>query len=207
MVAQNVFHKASSHQIRDLWRFADKCNIPWNLPTNFHLDQIATIQQRCLLLLCALLFRQFHLFLICVVLTYNNSRKDLHRTCQILGNCQYQWLSFSSSAPGTSSGSSGSPGKFLFYMGRIVTTAFPNRVPPRHIDDCSAIHFLHWILRSAAIKSAKFSTLGMTALARPLQDPCYFRLQADIAIWVLRKVRVDTMLTRTWLHFCSRLHW
>ena len=34
-----------------------------------------------------------------------------------------------------------------------------------------------------------------------------FRLQADITIWVLRKVRVDNMLTRTRFLFCSRLHW
>ena len=29
------FSRASSHQIINLWRFADRCNIPWNLPTNF----------------------------------------------------------------------------------------------------------------------------------------------------------------------------
>ena len=29
-------------------------------------------------------------------------------------------------------------------MGRTVTTELPNLVPPRHIDDCCAIHFLHW---------------------------------------------------------------
>ena len=34
----------------------------------------------------------------------------------------------------------------------------------------------------------------------------YF-LQADIAIWVLREVRVDTVLARARFHFCSRLHW
>ena len=46
MVAQNVFHKASPRQITDLWRFADRCCIPWNLPTNLHSDLIATIQQK-----------------------------------------------------------------------------------------------------------------------------------------------------------------
>ena len=54
MTAQNVFHRTSSHQIVDLWRFADKCNIPKNLSTNFHSDLNATIQQRCLPSLCAL---------------------------------------------------------------------------------------------------------------------------------------------------------
>ena len=66
MVAQNVFHRASSHQTRDLECFADRCNIPQNLPTNFHLDPNATIQQRYLLSLCALLSQQSHLFLIYV---------------------------------------------------------------------------------------------------------------------------------------------
>ena len=58
--------------------------------------------------------------------------------------CQCEWLLVSSSAPGTSLGSSGSPEKFLFCTGRIVATVLPNLVPPRHIDDCFAIHFLHW---------------------------------------------------------------
>ena len=44
-----------SHLTRDLERFADRKSIWWNLPTNFHPDLIATIQQRCLLLLNALL--------------------------------------------------------------------------------------------------------------------------------------------------------
>ena len=49
----------------------------------------------------------------------------------------------SSSVPETEVGSSGSPGKFLFYTCMIVTTVLPSLVPPRHIDDCFAIHFLH----------------------------------------------------------------
>ena len=36
------------------------------------------------------------------------------------------------------------------------------------------------------------------------RSPRYFRLHADIATWVLRKVRVDSKLTRTRFHFCSR---
>ena len=57
----------SSHQIIDLWSFADRYSIPLNLPTNFHPDLIATIRQKCLLLFCALLSQQSHLFLICAV--------------------------------------------------------------------------------------------------------------------------------------------
>ena len=99
MVAQHVFHRASSHRIIDLWRFADRCNIPWNLPTNFHPDLIETIRQRCLLSLCALLSQQSHLFLICVVWTCNDSRRDLHRICRIPRNCPCKWLVASCRAP------------------------------------------------------------------------------------------------------------
>ena len=74
---------------------------PWNLPTNFHPDQIATAPQTSLLSLNALLFRKPHLFPICVVLTYNDSRIGLQRLCQILGNCQCKGLLASSSAPRT----------------------------------------------------------------------------------------------------------
>ena len=44
---QNVFHRASSHQKIGLWRFADRCNVFHGIcPPTFHLDPIATIQQR-----------------------------------------------------------------------------------------------------------------------------------------------------------------
>ena len=39
-VTQNVFHVESAHQITDLWHFEDRCNIPQNLPTNFHSNLI-----------------------------------------------------------------------------------------------------------------------------------------------------------------------
>ena len=54
--------------------FADGSNIPWNPPTIRHPDRTAIAQQMSLLSLCALLFRQSHLFLICVVVTYNDPR-------------------------------------------------------------------------------------------------------------------------------------
>ena len=37
--------------------------------------------------------------------------------------------------------------------------------------------------------------------------PCCFLVHADITIWVLRKMRIYTVLTRTRFHFHSRLHW
>ena len=76
-----------------------------------------------------------------------------------------------------------------------------------HIDDCFEIHFLHRILWSAVIKLLKMFRAGhdctSTSSAR---CPLKF-LQADITIWVLRKVRKHTVLTRTRCHFCLRLHW
>ena len=122
---------------------ADNSNIPWNPPTIRYPDGTAIAPQMSLLSLCALLFRQSHLFLICVVLTYNVSRIILHKTCQIPRNCQCKWLLVSSSAPGTSLSSCWSPVKFLFYTGRIVTTELQNLVPQRRIGDCCVIHFLH----------------------------------------------------------------
>ena len=158
MVSQNVFHRASSHQTRDLECFADSSNIPWNPLTILCPDLIATILQRCLLPLCALLFLQCHLFLICVALTNNDSRKDLHKTCQIPKKCQCKWLWVSSLAPRTSLNSSGSPGKFLFCTGMIEIHWVAKSLPPQHIHDCYAIHFLHWeFLWSAVIKSQNFT--------------------------------------------------
>ena len=89
----------SSNQTRDLECFADSGNIPWNPPTTLCPDLIATIPKMSLLSLCALLFLQSHLFLICVALTYNDSRIIPRKTCL---------------APGTSLGSSGFLRSFCF---------------------------------------------------------------------------------------------
>ena len=92
MVVRIASHKVSSHQTRDLVCFADSSNMPWNPPTIFHPDPIATVLQTYLLLLCALLTQQSHLFPIGELLTYNDSRIDIHKICQIPTTCQYKWL-------------------------------------------------------------------------------------------------------------------
>ena len=117
-----------------------------------------------------LLFQQSHLFLLCVVLTCNDSRKDLHRLCQIPRNCQCKRLLVPLSAPGTFPSSFVSPEKFLICTGRTVTV-LPSLVPPRHIDGCSAIHCLHLELCDLQQSNHRnFSALSMTALARLLQE-------------------------------------
>ena len=132
--------------------------------------------------------------------------KKLREFRQIQRNCQCKWLLVSLSASGTSFSSSGSPEKFLFYMGKIVTTALPNLVPPRHIDDCSAIHFLHWEFCDLLPSNHQFFPLWARLYQHVFcKMPSIFCcLQADIAMWVLRKVRIYTVLTRTWFHLCFR---
>ena len=144
MVSQKVSHMGSSHQTRDLWRFEDRCNTPWNLPSNFHSDLIATIRQRCLPLLSALLFQQSHLFLICVVSTYNDSRKDLHRLCHTPRNCQCKWPYDSFRAPGTFASFFEFPVKFLFCTDTLGSIEWLSPAPRLHIGDCFEIHSLHW---------------------------------------------------------------
>ena len=74
------------------------------------------------------------------------------------------------------------------------------------------LHFFAWnkfcIKYSVEGSTTKISRSGYdctsTASAR---SPCYFRLQADITVWVFREMSVNAVLTRARFHFCSRLHW
>ena len=95
---------------------------------------------------------QSHLFLICVVLTYNDSRKDLHKLCQIPGNCQCNWLLVSTLARRTFASFSVFPGKFLFCTGMTASIGWPSPAPRLHIDDCFEIHNFqdcnHWVAKS-----------------------------------------------------------
>ena len=169
MVSQNVSRMESSHQTRDLDCFADKYNIPWNLPTNFHPDPIATVPQTCLLSLCALLSPQPHLFVICVVLTYNDSKKNLHRLCQIPRNCHCKWLWTFHSAPTTFASFSVFLVKFLFCTDTTRSIGWPSPAPRWDIDDCFEIHIILWELCDfAVIKSPKFSARSTAPLLRLL---------------------------------------
>ena len=134
----------SSHQTKDLECFSDSSNIPWNSPNIHCPDLIATAPQMSVLSLCALLFLQSHLFLICVALTYNDSRKVLPRLCQIPRICQFKRLLVSWSAPRTFASSFPFPEKCLFYMSMIVSIEWLSLVALRRVDDCVEIHILHW---------------------------------------------------------------
>ena len=149
-----------SHQTKDLECFADS---PWNSPTIRCPDRAAKAPQTSVLSLCAPLFLKSHLILICVVLTYNGSRKIPHKTCQIPRKyCQCEWLLVSSSTPRTSSSSSGSPGKFLFYMSRVVNhwnakscTSSAYRWLLR-----DSLHFLHWDLCDPQLSNHQMFRFG-----------------------------------------------
>ena len=206
---RTAFNMVSSHQTRDLECFADSSNTPWNPPTIHYPDLISTILQKYLLSLCALLSQQSHLFPICVALACNGSKKIPHKTCQIPRNCQCKWLLVSSLAPGTSFGSSGSPVKSLFYMCKTVSTVLPSLVNNHGIS--MIVPRFTFFIKNLLICSNQITNMfraghdcTSTSSARSLR---YFRFQADIAIWVLWKVRIHTVPTRTRFHFCSRLHW
>ena len=176
MVSQNVFHRTSSQQIKDVEYFADRCNILWNLPTKFHLDPIATILQRCILFLHALLFQQCHLFLICMVWTCNDSKKDLHKLCQVQRNCQCKWLSVSSRVPGTFASFSGFLVKFLFCTDMTGSIGWPSPAPRLLIDDCFEIHNFHWDLVICCDQVTKiFCTRYGSAIASSLWQISQFR--------------------------------
>ena len=105
-------------------------------------------------------------------------------------------------------GYSGSPGKFLFHTGRIATTALPNLVPPRHIDDCYAIHFLHWAFCDLLLLSHQNFPLWARLYQHVFcKKPSLFSSSSRYRSLGLWEVSVNTVLTRTRFHFCSRLHW
>ena len=174
-------------------------------------DFTATAPQMSLLSLYALLFLQSHLFLICVVLTYNDSRIIPRKTFQIPRNCQCKWLLVSSLAPGTSFGSYWFAERILFCTGRTVTTELPNLVPPRCIDDCYAIHFLHWEFCDPQLSSHPNFPLGARLYQHVFcKKPSLFSSSSrfrNLDRSESRKVREHTVLTRTRFHFCSRPHW
>ena len=86
-----------------------------NAPTILQSDWTAIAPQTYLLSLCELLFEQSHLFPICVVLTYNDSRIIPRKTCQIPRNCQCKRLLVSLLAPRTFVSSFVFSEKFSFF--------------------------------------------------------------------------------------------
>ena len=92
---------------------------------------------------CVTLSQQYHLFLNGELWTYNDSRINLHRLCQILRNCLCEWLLVSSSAPRTFVSSFLFPEKFWFCTDKVEFIEMQNFVPLQRVDDCFEIRILH----------------------------------------------------------------
>ena len=97
-----------------------------------------------LLIFCVPLSEQSHLSLNGDVLKFDDSVVDLHKICQILGNCLYKWPLVSSSAPRTFASSFVFPKQFLFRTDKIESIELPNLVPRQRIGDCLWTHIPHW---------------------------------------------------------------
>ena len=178
-------------------------------PTIFIQTRLQQHRRRTFLYSAHCSFCKSHVFLIWVALTYSDSRVILHNTCKIPWNCERERLLVSSSAPGTSLRSSGSPGKFWFHIGRIVTTELPNLVPPRHIDDCYAILFFHWEFCDPMSSSNQNVPLWARLHQRVFcKKPSLFSSSSRYRyLGPSESACGRTVLTRTPFHFCSRLQW
>ena len=87
------------------------------------------------------------------------------------------------------------PEKFLFCMGRLVTTELPNLARFTSSTENSATR---WNQVTKMFRS-RHDCASMSSA----RSPCNFRPQPDVTISVLREVSEDTVLTR--YHSCSRL--
>ena len=176
------------------WMFR---NVPWNQPTIFHPSKIATILKMFLPLFCAPLFRQSHLFPICVVLTYNDSRKDLHKLCRVPRNCQCKWLRL----PIRLQELLQAPLCFLrsFCFARIRLDPLGSQV--LHHDCTSMIvsrfttfteNFVVWCYQVTKIFCTRYGSTN----ASSARGPCNFGPLAELAISVFREVSINTVFTQ-----------
>ena len=161
------------------WMFR-RCGIPWNPPTMFHPDLIATVPQMSLnsahcSLSNPICFRSVRCWRTMI------PGKVLANICPILRNCQCKWLWVSTSAPRTCASSSVFPEKFFFYIGRIVSNVLPKSCTTTAYSWlCRDSHPSPRTLWSAVVKSPQFSALGTTVPVRLLQEA--------LAIWVLKQI-------------------
>ena len=162
MVAQNVIHRASSHQITNLWRFADKCNIPWNLPhqLSFRPDCNNTAKVPSFTLRTALS---------AIPLVSDRCGVDVQLIpgeiftsfAEFQGIVSVKWLWVSSRAPRTFASFSLFPVKFLFCTDTTGSIEWPSPAPRLHIGDCFEIHNFQWEpCDLTVIESPKFSARG-----------------------------------------------
>ena len=120
--------------------------------------------------------KQSHLFPICEVSTYNDSRISLHRFCQIPGKCQCKGPLVSTSAARTSASSFLFAVKFSFYTDMIEYMELPNLVP-RYSVSVIVSRFTtlteDLLLCCYQVTDISCSRYGFTC-AFPARKPCNF---------------------------------
>ena len=143
MVSENVSRVELSHQTRDLECFADRYNIPWNLPTNFHSDLIATILQMYLLSLCALLSQQSITFRSVWCRRALIPKKIFTGFAKFQGIVSVNDFRLPILAPRTFASSFVFPEKFLFCTDTPGSIEWLGPAARLHIDDCFEIRNCH----------------------------------------------------------------
>ena len=146
MVLQNAFRTEYSHQTRDRECFADRFSIPWNLPTNFHLDLIATYSRG------AFLYSAYCSLSKPICFRSAWCRRTIIPGEIFTGFAKFQgivsvndfrlpiWLQELLQAPLCFLRS------FCFARDTTRSIGWPSPAPRLHIDDCIEIHNLHWEL-------------------------------------------------------------
>ena len=177
-----MFRREAYHSIESAHQFSSRpsCNNTAEVPS-----------------FCALLSQQFHLFLICVVSTYNDSRRNLHRLCRIPRNCQRKTtLGFDSK-------------KFCKLLCVSCEVFVLHGYDWFHwvAKSCTTTAY-RWLFRdsqlslrtlwSAVIKSPKFScTRYGSAIASSARGPCNFWSSGRSRNFsVFREMSANTVLTQ-----------
>ena len=150
------------------WMFRREVfSIPRNLPTNIQPDLIATVPQMYLISLCVLLSQQSH-FPICVVSTFNDSKKDLHMI-----QCKWLWASYL--APRHLQDPCFVRSFLCMDTDPIRPIKRPSPATRLQIDDCFEIHNFHWELCDLLYSNhQKFSARYGSANASSARGPCDF---------------------------------
>ena len=197
-----TFRMVSSHQIINLWRFADSSSIPWNPSTIFRPDLIVIVPQMSLFLtLRTALLTIPYVFDLCGVDVrwfQDNSSQDLPTSKELLVQMTFWFprrlqellqalLRFLRS--------------FCFLHGydcihcvmSCTTTAY------RWLFRDSTFFTENFVIRSFKI-TKNFRSVHGCASARSL---CNFRFHADIAILVFREVCTHIVLT--WYHLLAAM--
>ena len=130
-----------------------------------------------------------HLFLTGEVLTYNDSKMNLHKLCQILCKCQCKWLLVFTSAPRSFVSSFLFPEVFVLHgYDWIIHWVAKSSTTTAHRwlfrDSLSSLG----ILWSAVIKSPKFSARSTAAPVRFLQGALVILVLMQMSQWSEKKI-------------------